>query len=94
MPRRRKDLATRSVLPARELQAKIMEMIREDGTRRKITGVAVVYVGSLGGEANWFARPLPAHVSGACMKEFVSALAQVRKDHDLLFDPDSSTATV
>jgi hypothetical protein len=33
-----------------------------------------------------FARALPVRISDACKKEFVSALAQVRKDHDLLFD--------
>ena len=80
-------------LPANELQAKILELIQPGETRRKIKGVAFVYVGSLGSEANWFARPLPVRISEKCMREFVSALAQVRKVYDLLFDPDSSTAT-
>jgi hypothetical protein len=81
-------------LPANELQAKILELIQPGETRRKIKGVAFVYVGSLGSEANWFARPLPVRISEKCMREFVSALAQVRKVYDLLFDPDLSTATV
>ena len=63
-----------------------MELIQLRDARRKIKGVEFVYVGSLGSEPNWFARPLPVRISGTCMKEFVSALAQVRKTHDLLFD--------
>lgn len=81
-------------LPANELQAKILELIQHGEARRKIKGVAFVYVGSLGSEANWFARPLPVRISENCMREFVSALAQVRKDYDLLFDPNLSAATV
>ena len=54
--------------------------------RRKITGVEFVYVGSLGSEPNWFARPLPSRVSEDCMREFVFALARVRQAYDLLFD--------
>jgi hypothetical protein len=63
-----------------------MELIQHHEARRKIKGVEFVYVGSIGDEPNWFARPLPVPVSDACMKEFVSALAQVRQAHDLLFD--------
>jgi hypothetical protein len=63
-----------------------MELIQHHEARRKITGVEFVYVGSLGSEPNWFARPLPNRVSEACMREFVSALAQVRGAYDLLFD--------
>ena len=63
-----------------------MELIEHHEARRKIKGVEFVYVGSIGSEPNWFARPLPVRVSETCMKEFVSALAQVRKTHDLLFD--------
>jgi hypothetical protein len=63
-----------------------LELIGQEKARRKITGVEFVYVGSLGSEPNWFARPLPSRVSEACMREFVSALAQVRRGYDLLFD--------
>ena len=63
-----------------------MELIVHHEARRKIKGVEFVYVGSLGSEPNWFARPLPVRVSETCMKEFVSALAQVRRTYDLLFD--------
>ena len=70
----------------KELEAKILELIGQEKARRKITGVEFVYVGSLGSEPNWFARPLPSRVSEACMREFVSALAQVRRGYDLLFD--------
>jgi len=63
-----------------------MELIQLREARREIKGVEFVYVGSLGSEPNWLARPLPVRVSETCMKEFVSALAQVRKTHDLLFD--------
>jgi hypothetical protein len=86
VPRGRKKATIRSALPANELKAKIMELIRHREARRKIKGVEFVYVGSVGSEPNWFARPLPVPVSDACMREFVSALGQVRKAHDLLFD--------
>jgi|SoiMethySBSTD1v2_1073268.scaffolds.fasta_scaffold59248_6 hypothetical protein len=66
----------------KELEAKILELIGQEKARRKITGVEFVYVGSLGSEPNWFARPLPSRVSEACMREFVSALAQVRRGYD------------
>ena len=66
-----------------------MELIQLREARRKIKGVEFVYVGSLGSEPNWFARPLPVRVSETCMKEFVSALAQVRRTYDLLFDSNN-----
>jgi hypothetical protein len=46
-----------------------------------------VFVGSFGQEPNWFARPRPSRVSEACMREFVTALARVRKEFDLLWAP-------
>ena len=67
-----------------------MELIQLREARREIKGVEFVYVGSLGSEPNWFARPLPGRVSEACMREFVAALAQVRRDHDLLVDYSST----
>jgi hypothetical protein len=71
-----------------------MELIQLREARRKIKGVEFVYVGSLGSEPNWFARPLPVRVSETCMKEFVSALAQVRKTHDLLFDSNGGATAL
>jgi hypothetical protein len=53
----------------------------------KLKGVAFVFVGSFGQEPNWFARPRPSRVSEACMREFVTALARVRKEFDLLWAP-------
>jgi hypothetical protein len=50
---------------------------------REAQGVAFVFVGSFGQEPNWFTRPRPSRVSDACMREFVSALARVRKEFDL-----------
>ena len=94
MPRRRKKATIRSALPANELKAKIMELIRHREARRKIKGVEFVYVGSVGSEPNWFARPLPVPVSDACMREFVSALGQVRKAHDLLFDSNGGATAL
>ena len=90
LPRKRKKTCTRSALPASELEAKILELIGQEKVRRKITGVEFLFVGSLGSEPNWFARPLPSRVSEACMREFVSALAQVRRAYDLLFDSNRS----
>jgi hypothetical protein len=80
-------------LPASELETKILQLIGQEGARRKITGVEFVYVGSLGSEPNWFARPQPSRVSEACMREFVAALGQVRRTHDLLFDSTTNGAT-
>jgi hypothetical protein len=93
LPRRRKKTVTRLALPASELEAKILDLIRQAGVRRKITGIEFVYVGSLGSEPNWFARPRPSRVSEACMREFVTALAQVRRTHDLLLDSTTNGAT-
>ena len=53
------------------------------GGRRRIKGITIVFVGSLGSEPNWFARPNPSRVSEASMREFVSALAKVRQEFDL-----------
>jgi hypothetical protein len=94
VPRRLKKTTIRSALTANELEAKIMELIQHREARRKIKGVEFVYVGSVGSEPNWFARPLPVRVSDACMKEFVSALAQVRKAHDLLFDSNGGATAL
>jgi hypothetical protein len=94
VPRRRKKTTIRSALPANELKAKIMELIRHREARRKIKGVEFVYVGSVGSEPNWFAQPLPVPVSDTCMREFVSALAQVRKAHDLLFDSNGGATAL
>jgi hypothetical protein len=76
----------RGVLSADEIAARILALIRRGGGRRSIKGVTIVYVGSLGTEANWFARPSPPKISPASMKRFVTALAQVRKEYDLRFD--------
>jgi hypothetical protein len=93
LPRRRKRTSTRLALPASELEAKIMELIQNGKARGKIKDVEFVYVGSFGSEPNWFARALPVRISDACKKEFVSALAQVRKDHDLLFDSNGAATS-
>jgi hypothetical protein len=44
--------------------------------------------------ALWFARPLPVRVSDACIKEFVSALVQAHKAHDLLFDSNGGATAL
>jgi hypothetical protein len=71
-----------------------MELIQHHEARRKIKSVEFVYVGSLGSEPNWFARPRPVRISEKCMKEFVSALAQVRKTHDLLFNSNGQVTAL
>jgi hypothetical protein len=71
-----------------------MELIQLREARRRIKRVEFVYVGSLGSEPNWFARPLPVRVSETCMKEFVSALAQVRRTYDLLFDSNGGMSAL
>jgi len=87
MPRRRRTKITRTALPASDLESKTMSMLRELKSCAKLKGVAFVFVGSFGQEPNWFARPRPSRVSEACMREFVTALARVRKEFDLLWAP-------
>jgi|SoiMethySBSTD1v2_1073268.scaffolds.fasta_scaffold674502_3 hypothetical protein len=57
-----------------------MGMLRGLKSCAKLNGVAFVW--SFGQEPNWFARPRPSRVSDACMREFVTALARVRKEFD------------
>ena len=87
MPRRRRTNTTRLALPATELESRIMGMLRGLKACAKLKGVAFVFVGSFSQEPNWFARPRPSRVSDACMREFVTALARVRKEFDLLWAP-------
>jgi hypothetical protein len=87
MPRRRRTNTTRLALPATELESRIMGMLRGLKACAKLKGVAFVFVGSFGQEPNWFARPRPSRVPDACMREFVTALARVRKEFDLLWAP-------
>ena len=88
MPRRRRiKLPPRIALPAAELERKMMATLRGLKECAKLKGVRFVHVGSVGQEPNWFARPRPSLVSEACMREFVTALARVRKEFDLLWAP-------
>src|SRR5919109_786989 len=66
-----------------ELESKIMAMLRGDDACAKLKGVDFVYVGSVGREANWFARTIPPQVTEACRRAFVTALAKVRQEFDL-----------
>jgi hypothetical protein len=77
-------LLPRIALPASELESKIMVMLRGLKECAKLKGIGFVHVGSFGQEPNWFARPLPS-ISEACRRAFVTALAKVRKEFDLLF---------
>jgi len=81
VPRRKKGLVIRPKLSSDELEARIMALIQ--GGHRRIKGITIIHVGSFGTEPNWYARPNPSRVS---MREFVSALAKVRKEFDLLSD--------
>jgi len=62
-----------------------MAMLRGLKECAKLKGVGFVHVGSFGQEPNWFARSLPTRISEACRRAFVTALAKVRKEFDLLF---------
>jgi len=86
MPRRRKNANNppRAALPATELETKMMGMLQGSKACAKLKGVRFIFVGSLGQEPNWFAYPIPNSVSEACKSAFVSALATVRKQFDLL----------
>ena len=84
MPRRRRiKQPPRVALPASELESKIMKMLRGDHACAKLKGVDLVYVGSSGGEPNWFARTIPTQVTETCRRAFVTAFARVRKEFDL-----------
>jgi hypothetical protein len=61
-----------------------MAPLRSRKSCRKLQGADFFYVGSVGQEPNWFARPVPFRVSEACRKSFVSALGEVRREFDLL----------
>jgi len=85
MPRRKRiKLSPRIALPASELESKIMAMLRGLKECARLKGVGFV-LGSFGQEPNWFARPLPTRISEACRRAFVTSLAKVRKEFDLLF---------
>jgi hypothetical protein len=93
MPRRRKlKLPPRIALPAAELKSKIIAMLRGLRDCAKLKGVRFVHVGSFGQEPNWFAQPLPTRISEACRRAFVTALAKVRKEFDLLFGRNPVTS--
>jgi len=62
-----------------------MAMLRGVKECAKLRGVGFIHVGSFGQEPNWFARPLPSRISDARERAFVTALAKVRKEFDLLF---------
>ena len=83
---RRRTLAfsARSALPASDLEVKIMALLSDARVRRTIKGVTIVYLGDMGRRPNWYARPSPPFIPRNCMKHFVTAFAQVRKDYDLL----------
>jgi hypothetical protein len=86
MPRRRKNANNppRVALPALELESKMMGMLRGLKDCAKLKGVRFIFVGSFGQEPNWFAYPIPTRVSEACKSAFVSAMATVRKQFDLI----------
>jgi hypothetical protein len=85
MPRwRRSSFTPRLSLPALELELKILGPLRGRRSCAKLKGVRFVYVGSFGREPNWFAQPIPSGISGAGRRQFVSALARVRKEFDML----------
>ena len=84
MPLRNQPSSPRPALPLSELERKIMAPLRNLKSCRKLKGADFFYVGSVGQEPNWFARPVPFRVSKACRKSFVSALGEVRREFDLL----------
>jgi hypothetical protein len=85
MPRRRRmKLPPRVALSASELESKIMSLLRGLRECAKLKGLRFVHVGTFGQEPNWFAQPLPTRIPEACRRAFVTALAKVRKEFDLL----------
>jgi len=78
-------LPPRVVLKASELESKVISMLRGLKECAKLKGIRFVHVGSFGQEPNWFAHPIPTRISEACRRAFVTALAKVRKEFDLLF---------
>src|SRR5262245_59848324 len=71
MPKRLRSKTTpRVALPVSELERKIMAPLRHLKSCRKLKGADFFYVGSMGQEPNWFARPVPTRVSKACRRSF------------------------
>ena len=85
MPLRNQPSSPRPALPLSELERKIMAPLRNLKSCRKLKGADFFYVGSVGQEPNWFARPVPTRVSKACRRSFASALGKVRREFDLFF---------
>ena len=81
---RKNEVPPRKALPAAELEGRMMAMLRGLKECSKLKGVSFIFTGSGGQEPNWFARP-QGRISEACMRAFVAALAQVRRQFDLLF---------
>jgi hypothetical protein len=86
--KKRAEKSRRLAVPAAELEAKLMDLLRQDSDCAKLRGLSIVYVGSLGNEPNWFAHPVPLQVSDRCMKQFIFALGHVRRGFDLLIEWD------
>jgi hypothetical protein len=84
MRKNRLKKSSRPAVPAAELEAKLMELIRERPACARVMSFSIVYVETLGSEPNWFAYPLPPRVSDACMRQFVAALGEVRRAFNLL----------
>jgi hypothetical protein len=76
--------AARPALPAAELEAKIMSVLRGRPACSRVRGTSIFYVETGGSEPNWFAYPVPPALSDAGMRQFVLALGQVRRAFNLL----------
>jgi hypothetical protein len=84
MRKRRVKKPIRPALPAAELEAKLMNFLREHPSCASVSGISIVYIETQGAEPNWFAHPLPRQLSDAGMRQFVAALGQVRRAFNLL----------
>jgi hypothetical protein len=88
MPRRDKVASPlRSELPATELEARIIEIVRGVTRCSKFTGIRITHVESFGTEPNWFAHPVSQKIPAVCKQAFITALGQVRREFDLLIEP-------
>src|SRR5437867_1503770 len=82
MRKKRVKKPIRPALPAAELEAKLMNVLREHPSCASVRGMSIIYVE--GTEPNWFAHPLPPELSDGCRRQFVAALGQIRRAFNLL----------
>ena len=79
--------SNRPALPAIELEARVVEIVRSVTRGSMLKGICITHVESFGLEPNWFAQPVPQQIPAVYKQAFITALGQVRREFDLLGEP-------